>query len=89
MKLELQSEAEALLAEAHAKLLPMHSCVSTLVREGLPADEILSTADQGEYDLIVVGATEATDMKHHILGSVSSKVVWNAPCSVLLVRVPE
>jgi nucleotide-binding universal stress UspA family protein len=36
-----------------------------------------------------VGANEAADMKHSVLGSVSSKVAWNAPCSVLIVRVPE
>jgi nucleotide-binding universal stress UspA family protein len=89
VKLELRLEAEGLLAEARSKILPQHSGVTTLVREGLPANEILSAADQGEYDLIVVGATEATDMKHRVLGSVSSKVAWNAPCSVLLVRVPE
>jgi len=89
MKLELRLEAEALLSQARAKILPMHSGVTTLVREGIPANEILSAADQGDYDLIVVGATEATDMKHQVLGSVASKVAWNAPCSVLLVRVPE
>jgi nucleotide-binding universal stress UspA family protein len=89
MKLELRLEADALLSQARAKILPMHSGVTTLVREGIPANEILSAADQGDYDLIVVGATEATDMKHQVLGSVASKVAWNASCSVLLVRVPE
>jgi nucleotide-binding universal stress UspA family protein len=89
VKLELRREGEALLAQARAKILPRHSGVTTLIREGIPANEILSAADQGDYDLIVVGATEATDMKHQVLGSVSSKVAWNASCSVLLVRVPE
>jgi len=88
-QLQLRLEGEALLAQARAKVLPQHSGVTTLIREGIPANEILSAADQGDYDLIVVGATEASDMKHRVLGSVSSKVVWNAPCSVLLVRVPE
>lgn len=89
LRLELRLEAEALLAQARAQLVPHHSGVSTLIREGIPANEILSAADEGGYDLIVVGATEATDLKHQVLGSVSSKVAWNAPCSVLLVRVPE
>jgi len=89
VRLELRLEAEGLLAEARTKILPRHSGVTTLIREGIPANEILSAADQGEYDLIVVGANEATDMKHRVLGSVSSKVAWSAPCSVLLVRVPE
>ncbi len=88
-QLQLRLEGEALLAQARAKILAQHSGVTTLIREGIPANEILSAADQGDYDLIVVGASEASDMKHRVLGSVSSKVVWNAPCSVLLVRVPE
>ena len=88
VKLQLRLEGEALLARARAKILPRHSGVTTVVREGLPANEILSAADEGEYDLVVLGASEATDMKHRILGSVSTKVTWNAPCSVLLVRVP-
>ena len=89
VQLQLRLEGEALLAQARGKVLPRHSGVTTLIREGIPANEILSAADEGDYDLIVVGATEASDMKHRVLGSVSSKVVWNAPCSVLLVRVPE
>ncbi len=89
VKLELRLEADALLAQARAKILPMHSGVTSLVREGIPANEILNAADQGDYDLVVVGATDATDMKHQVLGSVANKVAWNASCSVLLVRVPE
>ncbi len=89
VNLQLRLEAEALMAEARARILPYHSGVTTLVREGVPANEILSSADQGDYDLIVVGATAAADLKHQVLGSVSIKIAWNAPCSVLLVRVPE
>jgi len=86
---ELRAEAEQLLAQAHARVLEHHPGVSTSIREGIPANEILSEADQGDYDLVVVGANQADDMKHSVLGSVSSKVAWNAPCSVLVVRVPE
>lgn len=87
--LELRREAEHVLSDARTRILPHHPGVTTSIREGLPANEILSEADQGDYDLVVVGATGATDMKHRVLGSVSSKVAWNAPCSVLVVRVPE
>lgn len=87
--LELRREAEQLLTRAQVQILPQHPGVTTSIREGIPANEILAEADQGEYDLVVVGATGATDMKHSVLGSVSSKVAWNAPCSVLVVRIPE
>lgn len=87
--LEMRREAEQLLMDARIRFLEQHSGVTTSIREGVPANEILSEADQGDYDLVVVGASAATDMKHSVLGSVSSKVAWNAPCSVLIVRLPE
>ena len=86
---ELRREAEQLLTEARFRVLPHHPGVTTLIREGAPANEILSEADQGDYDLVVVGANAADDMKHSILGSVSSKIAWNAPCSVLVTRISE
>lgn len=89
LSLELRLEAEELLAESRIRVLEHHPGVTTSIREGNPANEILSEADQGDYDLVVVGAGGASQMKHSILGSVSSKVAWNAPCSVLVVRVQE
>lgn len=82
---EMALEADQILADAREHL-PARTAVNTLVYEGLPADEILGEAERGDYDLIVIGATGATDLKHAMLGSVSSKVAWNAPCSVLLVQ---
>ena len=86
---ELRQEAERLLMDVRIRFLQQHSGVTTSIREGIPSNEILSEADQGDYDLVVVGATSATDMKHKVLGSVSSTVAWNAPCSVLLVHVGD
>jgi universal stress protein A len=82
---EFTKEADALLAAASERL-PARVGITTLISRGLPADEILSEATQGEYDLIVIGTSGATDLKHQLLGSVASKVAWNAPCCVLLVR---
>lgn len=86
---ELRQQADKLLNESRSRLLPQHTGVTMLVREGVPANEILRAVDEGDYDLVVLGATESSDLKHKVLGSVSVKVAWNAPCSVLLVRVPE
>ena len=87
--LEFKREAEQLLTEARIRFLAAHSSVTTSIREGIPANEILSEIDQGAYDLVVVGASDAADLKHKVLGSVSVKVAWNATCSVLVLRVPE
>jgi nucleotide-binding universal stress UspA family protein len=37
----------------------------------------------------VVGATGASDLKHRMLGSVSFKIAWDSPCSVLIAREPK
>ena len=37
-----------------------------MITEGDPALEILSEAERGEYDLIVIGATGEDDLKHDL-----------------------
>lgn len=86
---ELVREGEAVLEQARDLLRTHRVSITTRVDEGNPADEILSEAERGQYDLIVVGATGARDLKHTMLGSVSSKIAWSAPCSVLIDRLPE
>ncbi len=85
---EMSREAEAIVEQARDFLRPTGAALETSIDEGNPADEILSEADRGQYDLIVLGATGERDLKHSMLGSVSSKIAWNAPCSVLIVREP-
>jgi len=82
---EFTQEAEALIEQARDRL-PPRTAVDSMIFHGLPAEEILAEANSGEYSLIVLAATGEHDLKHRILGSVSGKVAWNAPCSVLLVR---
>jgi nucleotide-binding universal stress UspA family protein len=86
---ELVREGEEALEQARDLLRSLRLSVSTRVDEGNPANEILSEAERGQYDLIVVGATGSRDLKHDMLGSVSSKIAWNAPCSVLIAREEE
>jgi nucleotide-binding universal stress UspA family protein len=51
---------------------------------GDAADEIVGAAKESEADLVAVGRRRST--LSHLLGSVSSKVVSDAPCDVLVVR---
>jgi nucleotide-binding universal stress UspA family protein len=57
-----------------------------LLREGDPADEIVSAAKEGGYNLIIVGHRGLSPVKAFLLGSVSDRIVSHAPCSVLVVR---
>lgn len=83
---ELQSEANEILEDAAEQLTRRGLSVNSVIAEGNPATEILGEAEQGSYDLIVMGATGAVDMKHRMLGSVSAKVAGQAPCSVAVVK---
>lgn len=86
MEKELVREGEAIIERARDLLRGEKISVTTRMDEGNPAEEILSEADRGQYDLIVLGATGMRDLKHSMLGSVSSKIAWNASGSVLIVR---
>jgi len=56
------------------------------LRLGKPADEILTVAKQHKVDLIVTGAKGLGAIGRVLLGSVSTRVVQHAGCSVLVVR---
>ncbi|HET6669667.1 MAG TPA: universal stress protein [Pyrinomonadaceae bacterium] len=83
---DLQNEANEIIEDARDQLTRHGLDVTTVIAEGNPATEVLGQAEQGEYDLIVLGASGATDMKHRMLGSVSAKVTAQAPCSVVVVK---
>jgi nucleotide-binding universal stress UspA family protein len=74
--------------EIARRQMERHGLSATLmITEGDPALEILSEAERGEYDLIVIGATGEDDLKHDLLGSVSTKVTQAALCSTLVVKL--
>jgi len=83
---ELQREAEDVLEDAQASLAKYNYSVLTQIEDGNPATEILGEAESGGYDLIVLGAADSMDTKHYMLGSVSARVAWQAPCSVAVVK---
>ena len=83
---EMRREAEVLIAEARKALARYDVSVETIIGEGNPGTEIVGQAESDDYDLIVIGATGVSDVKHNVLGRVSTKVAWAAPCSVLVVK---
>jgi len=85
---ELVNEGEALIEDARKLLRHNRLLVNSRIEEGNPANELLAEAERGQYDLVVLGATGNRDLKHQMLGSVSSRIAWEAPCSVLIVTEP-
>ncbi|MDZ7959499.1 MAG: universal stress protein [Aulosira sp. DedQUE10] len=53
---------------------------------GDPADEIIRLANIYKADLIIIGSRGLTGMTRIVQGSVSSQVVEEASCSVLVVK---
>ncbi|MEL7649318.1 MAG: universal stress protein [Sedimentibacter sp.] len=70
--------------------------ISKLNLEGIPYDrvfclgfayeEILKTAEEGNYDLIVMGRRGFSKVKRFFIGSVTQKVIADAPCPVLIIN---
>ena len=52
---------------------------------GVPAVEIVSAARRTSADILVMGRTAAHSLRRAVLGSVTSTVLSNPPCSVLVV----
>lgn len=82
---ELEREGDEILNRARG-MFPPSCSISVTTERGVPSNEILGVAELSDYDLIVMAASGTTDLKHQMLGSVSYKVAWNAPCSVLVIR---
>lgn len=74
-------------AVAHAKIVKPEIAVSSTLRDGDPALEIVSLAKEEDFDLIVVGHEGAGRVKEFFgLGGISEKVAHLARCSVVIIR---
>ncbi|MEK6976840.1 MAG: universal stress protein [Candidatus Hydrothermarchaeota archaeon] len=85
-KEELAEDAKKVAQRSCAGLKRKKVRVEALGLVGDAATEILEMAKRGGYDLIIVGSKGLTDSKKFPQGSVSRKVVEQAPCNVLIVR---
>ena len=56
------------------------------VVKGYAADEVCRLAEEGKYDMIVIGSRGLNPVARFLVGSVSDRVVHHAPCSVTVVR---
>ena len=70
------------------KLAEQYECSSSVIREGQPATEILEYASENKVDLIVLQSHDP-NIATYLIGSVASRVVRHAHCSVHVVRQPN
>jgi len=83
---ELRQAGKLLVQRYADKVVKAGFQVRETMKLGKPADEILSEAKRQKVDLIVTGAKGLGAFGRAVLGSVSTRVVQHAPCSVLVVR---
>lgn len=60
--------------------------ITSLIKEGSPAAAILDVAEEENVDLIVIGSSGKSGFDRFLMGSVATKVVKSAKCSVLVVN---
>jgi len=70
----------------HARAVMPNLPVSSMLKEGDAALEIVNVAKDGGFDVIVVGHRGSGKMRERLLGSISEKVAHNAPCPVVIVK---
>jgi nucleotide-binding universal stress UspA family protein len=85
----LESRGESIIEEARRMLEAEKvsaDCRSTAVATSI-TDAIIDVAEKEKMDLIVIGSRGLSKSSRFKLGSVASKVVTYAPCSVYVVKL--
>ena len=85
---DLRSVHEAVLSRAIERAAKLKSNLKIIgeLKEGDPSSQIVETAANGQFDLIVVGHRGDRKIKEIFLGSTSEKVAHKAGCAVLIVN---
>ena len=66
----------------------LNGSVESFVCEGEPPDVLIDIAQGKKADLIALGTYGRKGLKRLLMGSVTSEVILNAPCDVLVVKRP-
>jgi nucleotide-binding universal stress UspA family protein len=82
---EMETEAETRLRRL-AATLPRDLSVTSILRHGDPAEEILKLIDEQPVDLICMGARGRGRISGALLGSVSTAVLHHSPVPVVVLH---
>ncbi len=85
---DLRKFHEEILNKALERAKATHPAVpvSTILREGDASNEIITVANEGNYDVVILGHRGLGKVKGMLLGSISEKVIRSLACTVILVR---
>ncbi len=85
---QMETEAATYLREVTATL-PDDLSVTTVLRHGDPAEEILALVRAEPVDLVCMGARGRGRVSGALLGSVSSAVLHHSPVPVVVLHPPD
>ena len=83
---ELKEAGHKLIEQSVQKLIKAGFTAEAVCQLGKPAEVIMKVASKHHADLIVMGAKGLGAIARFLLGSVSTRVMQHANCSVLVVR---
>jgi nucleotide-binding universal stress UspA family protein len=83
---EVRAEHERAANETVKRLTARRVTATATLHEGYASNEIVRDAANSGADLIVIGSRGRTGVTRLLLGSVARGVLFQAPCSVLVVR---
>jgi nucleotide-binding universal stress UspA family protein len=86
---ERRTRAGKIADRAEQRLRAAGRVAEVRIRGGNPAEQILAAARETGTELLIVGSANRSGLGRLFLGSVSSRVLSHAPCSVLVARSPE
>lgn len=67
-------------------LPPCFAAREPIVAEGRPAEKLVEMLRRQPFDLVMMGSRGSSPVKQLLIGSTSSQVLAEAPCSALIVR---
>ncbi len=82
----IRSEAKETAGKMSEWLVGKPEIVSSSVRIGHLADDILKCIEQEEFDLVVMGTNGAVGLKQHTIGSIAEKIVRQSAAPVLTLK---
>ncbi len=83
---ELERKGTTLLNDTKQEYADSGVKITTKMAHGDPSIEITQEAKRGEYDLIIMSNRGLSEIKQFLMGSVSSRVVKHAACTVMIIK---
>lgn len=85
---EIEEGAEKMMEKFCRAMISDFTNYETGIVSGIPYEEIIKKADKEDVSLIVMGTQGRKGIDHFLFGSTAERVVRNAKCPVMTVRLP-